>query len=328
MPTRPDYDVVILGGGLAGLSLAMRLIGLPSCRTLVIEPRTAYRRDRTWSYWPLASHPFEGAVTKRWSSWEVWRAGTAGRSLTATQTLADLPYCTIPADRLYDAAREAIERAPHIELRLGVSAEALVEEPDRVRVATSRGEVAAARVFDGRPPAGPRGGLVQRFLGQEVTTDRAVFDPATATLMDFNVPQRPGTVHFLYVLPTSPTQALVEDTWLAPAATPLPDPRDAIRRYLASRFGATRYEVGFEEDGAIPMDPGLQAGAAAGRIIAIGTAGGAIKPSSGYGFLAIQRMAERLAADLAAGRTPRPFQPRTRAARWMDEISSCRPATI
>lgn len=321
MAHRYDYDVVILGGGLAGLSLAVRLADLPQVRTLVIEPRTAYCRDRTWCSWRLVDHPFAGAVSRSWTSWEVLRRGRDGRDVTAVQTSAALPYDMIPSDRLWDVARLRLEGAPQVELRLGSRALDIREEPDRVTVTTEAGPVEAEIVFDSRPPAaGHPGDLVQRFLGQELVVDKPVFDPSRVTLMDFAVPQQPGVVHFLYVLPTSPTEALVEDTWLAPADTPLPDYRTTIRTYMRTRFGATGYTVGFEEEGAIPMSPSLQAPVKAGRVIRVGTAGGAVKPSSGYAFLSIQRMADALAASLAAGSRPEIFQPRSGTAQWMDEI--------
>lgn len=311
------WDVAILGGGLAGLSIAARIAALPGGpRTLVIEPRAAYRRDRTWSYWDLHPHPFQAAATARWDRWAV--RGASGATAIASDSAH--PYRAIPADRFYDAAIARIAGATHVELRLGTRALGLEEGPDRVRVRTDRGEECAAIVLDSRPPTPRPGALAQRFLGQEVVTARPVFDPGVATLMDFDVPQPvPGAVRFLYLLPFSPTEALMEDTWIAPADTALPSHRAGIRAYLAARHGVTRYEILYEEDGAIPMDPDL-APCATARVVPVGTAGGAVKPSTGYAFLAVQRMADAIVGDLAAGRSPRPVPLRGAATRWMDRV--------
>ncbi len=317
---RPDYDIVILGGGLAGLSLAVRLASVPYLRTLILEPRTTYVRDRTWCYWRLHAHPFGDAVAARWTRWETLHRHARNDVRHTLQDSAALPYEMIPADRLYASAQSTIAAQPHIELCTGTRAGALRELSDRVEVETETGRVEAGIVFDSRPPTARPGALEQIFLGQEIVASEPVFDPGRVTLMDFAVPQQPGAVHFLYVLPTSATTALVEDTWLAPPSAVLPDYRATIRTYLGERFGLADYAVAFEEAGAIPMDTELQAEQAAGRIIKVGAAGGAVKPSSGYAFLATQRMADRLVADLAAGRPIRPVQPRRAVARWMDEV--------
>ena len=319
-PAAPDVDVAILGGGLAGLSLAVRLADQPQLRVAVIEPRAEYRRDRTWSYWRLFDHPFRDAVAARWDGWEVARTGPQGRQ-PVVRTAPGIPYETIPADRLYAAAEARLDAAPNVSLRLGCTMTSLRAEVDAVDVETSEGLLRARWVFDSRPPPPSRAGLVQHFLGQEVEVDEPVFDPGRVVLMDFAVPQHPGSARFLYVLPTTDRTALVEDTWLSPPGFEKPDYRAGIRSYLAERYGVARFSVSFEEEGAIPMDPSLQAPTCdPGRVIPIGTAGGVVKPSSGYAFLGIQRMADALAADLAAGRKPRNFQPRSTRLRWMDSV--------
>ena len=314
-----DYDVAILGGGLAGLSLAVRLAASPHIRTLVVEPRRAYRRDRTWSYWRVHDHPFAAAVATRWERWDVRRPGPDGGVRSAIRTSRTYPYETIPADALYRLALKLIAAAPHVELRLGAAAGRVDEDADGVAIELPDGTVRAAFVFDSRPPSGGAD-YAQRFLGQEIVADRPVFDPDRVMLMDFTVPQEPGSVHFLYVLPSSPVTALVEDTWFAPMSASLPDSRETIRAYLGSRYGLGDYDVAFEEEAAIPMDAGLTAPRRSGRVIPIGTPGGAIKPSSGYGFMAIQRGAGEIAADLAAGRPPRPARARGAVAEWLDAV--------
>ena len=69
-----DADVLIVGAGCAGLSLAWHLVerGLGGRRLLLVDPRTEYGRDRTWCFWNVVEHPFEDLVTKRWSRWRNW----------------------------------------------------------------------------------------------------------------------------------------------------------------------------------------------------------------------------------------------------------------
>lgn len=78
------YDIAFAGAGLAALSLAVRLIGLPNPpRIVLIDPRTEFPHDRTWCYWKLHNSRFDPAITHRWHHWLV-RTPTAGTVAAAT----------------------------------------------------------------------------------------------------------------------------------------------------------------------------------------------------------------------------------------------------
>jgi lycopene beta-cyclase len=309
------YDIAIIGAGLAGLSLATRLAepAFSGLRVLVLEPRTSYRRDRTWSYWSMQPHPFQTAVT---TSWDQWRIVTADRAVT--RSAPGCRYESIPADRLYGMALERIHAAAHITFRQGVTAYA---EEGATGVQLRFGsETARSRLaFDTRPPShlGAHG-LTQRFAGWEVEARDDVFDAKTVTLMDFRCAQT-GAAHFTYVLPSTSRRALVEDTWFAPPGFRPPDHRAALRDHLRTRYGVTAFEILFEESGALPMNPVFRPEAGK-RLLPIGTAGGGTRPSTGYAFNAIQAQCNMIASDLLAGRIPRPIRPRPGIVRFMDRI--------
>jgi lycopene beta-cyclase len=309
------YDIAIIGAGLAGLSLAARLAepAFAGLRVLVLEPRTQYRRDRTWSYWSMQPHPFQAAVA---SSWDRWSIVAADR--TVTRGAPGLRYESIPSDRLYRIALDRIRAAPHITLRQGVTAYA-EEDANGVQLRFG-GQTARARSgFDTRPPPCLSAhGLTQRFAGWEIETQDDVFDASTVTLMDFRCAQ-PGAAHFTYVLPSTPRRALVEDTWFAPPGFQPPDHRTAIRDHLRVRYGVTAFDTLFEERGALPMNPIFRP--AHGKyLLPLGTAGGGTRPSTGYAFNAIQAQCDTIAADLLAGRAPRPVPPRPGLVRFMDRV--------
>lgn len=308
------FDVAILGGGLAGLSLAVRLAAprFAGLRVLVVERRAAYVRDRTWSYWSGTPHPFQAAVTHTWDRWSVEAANSS-----AMAEATGLRYETVRSDALYRLALDTIAAAPHIELRLGTCAD-VTETSDGILIGLPGGTVRAGVAFDTRPPPDiGRNGLTQVFLGQEVETERPIFDSGTAILMDFRVEQA-GASHFTYVLPTSPTHALVEDTWFAPAGFRPPDHRAAIADYLAAQ-NAGAFTVQFEEAGALPMDP-VYRPVATERLIPLGTAGGATRPSTGYAFTAIQAQCDAIMAEIELGRVPRLAPLRPALTRFMDHV--------
>lgn len=123
--------------------------------------------------------------------------------------------------------------------------------------------------------------LLQHFHGWRIRTNATTFDPDVATMMDFRVSQSDG-VCFVYVLPYSPTEALVECTVFSGSTWPQSLYEDRLKAYLRDVIGIVDYDVIASETGAIPMcdkQPVRQRGNA---WIAIGVAGGLTKPTTGY----------------------------------------------
>lgn len=320
---------MIAGAGCAGLSLAVQLAtqararGRACPRVVLVEPRTEYRRDRTWCYWRFVEHPFAAAVTRRWTRWMV-REGER-RVVRGSEAH---PYEHVASDVFYDLARETLGRFPEVELRMGERVVAVEEGADAAAVTTSAGRLRARVVFDSRPGEPVRGeagaeevDLLQHFVGWEVEAPRAVFDAETPVLMDFAVSQARG-LHFLYVLPFSATRALVETTYITPATLPDAVYEADLREYLALRFGLAEPALGFVERGAIPMTTRPVVPRAGPRVIHLGLRGGLAKGSTGYAFQAIQGFSAALARELLdrPGVPPTPPRPRPPAAEAMDRV--------
>ena len=310
---RPDADIAILGAGCAGLSLAAALAHAHvHGRVLLLEPRTAYTRDRTWCFWNTEEHPFTSAISHSWKSWRV-----SDGPHEALQRSRRYRYCHIAGDDFYHAALARIEREPEQELRRGVTVHSTgLHSSGLVEIETSSGRILARQVFDSRPPVGIAApALLQRFTGWQVRTAQPCFDPETVELMRFLPSDVPGRTRFLYLLPFSRTEALVEMTYLDAAHLAEPPYEQDLTAWLGEQ--ARDWEVLYTEQGSLPM----QAASAvpAGTIHPIGIRGGRLKPSSGYGFLRIQRHSRLIAQALRAGR-PVPSGAESRLYNAMDAI--------
>ena len=158
--------------------------------------------------------------------------------------------------------------------------------------------------------------MLQHFLGLEVRSRHEIFDPDTAILMDFRVDQSRG-MHFIYLLPFSATEALVESTLFTPSVCPADFYRREIATYLKSHFGLGSFETLRVERGVIPLgtlpprDPSLPG---------IGGNGGAIRPSSGYAFPFIQKQIDRAIAATRNGHDLGFAVPHRRVDLWMDAV--------
>jgi lycopene beta-cyclase len=290
----PDVDVAILGGGCAGLSLAVRL-AQSNLSVRVIEPRKTYANDRAWSFWRMHSDPFEDCVRKEWSSWTI----TGPLGVTARSS-SRMRYQTVESGAFYRQACNMIEKGRKMTLSLGVSAQSVAQSSAGWQVHTEDGAFTAATVVDTRPPRRiPTYG--QFFLGREIKTERPVFDSDVVQLMNFRSGYSTG-VDFVYVLPFAVDQALVEVTSFAPHNPG----HQKFTSWLDTEIAALnpgQIEVLRTEAGALPMQVGF-ADLTHDKIIHMGLGSGAARPSTGYAFTRIQTQADHVAAALIAGEVP------------------------
>jgi lycopene beta-cyclase len=323
-----DADVVIVGGGAAGLSLAHALT-LPGARrelavAVVETPRRALRPgDRTWCFWQAgpADHPEAEAA-----SWARLRVRGRDGGIVDGE-LRSLRYRMLRSDAFEASVRSRLAGLPGVRL-VAATAEAVHDTPGGA-VALCTGDdgrriaVRGRHLFDSRPlPALPpaRTVLLQHFRGWFVRTARPAFDPDVVELMDFRVPQPVRGLAFGYVLPLGPAEALVEYTEFSRAPLSRDAYTAALEHYTRDVLRLGPFEVRAEESGVIPMTDARYPRRAGDRVHLIGAAGGATRPSTGYTFSAVQRQTRAVAAALRDGRAPRLPAPHRRRALAMDAV--------
>ena len=301
-----ENDLLILGGGAAGLSLARRLAeqGTTAPRTLVLESRVDYADDRTWCFWMHPTAQLTHLVRRRWA--KVSLASSTERVLV---DCAEFPYALLPSGGFYQDSRECIARSERVRLAMGVAVLGAPRKVDGLwEVATSAGVQRARWIVDTRPSAPPAEGaavLWQSFLGQEIEAAGPVFDPTVTEIMHFTQGEA-GQILFHYLLPLSPTRALLEVTAFSPKPVGPDGFRAELNRFIDRRLEGRRYQLRREEQGILPMGLPMPVPSADATYVRAGLMAGGARASSGYAFQRIQRWAERCAQSLAAGHGPQP----------------------
>ena len=266
-----EVDIAIIGAGCAGLSLARRLVatqkvsGIKACLYGPVSP--AATNGHSWGFWATQGLTEQAELAKQ--RWQKWQIITTEQKIT--QKADSHPYCRLDSRDWLNLCMDSIEG--HIQY-----------EPDAVPAPGIQ------PVFDSSPPIVPDGAMLQHFRGVEIKTLQNCFSPDTAILMDFRCDQSRG-IHFIYMLPYSPTEALVESTMLSPERQDDAFYTEAINTYLETYWNTGGWQVHHTEQGCIPMafvqptNPSY---------LAIGANGGCIRPSSGYAFAFIQKQTDAL----------------------------------
>jgi len=296
-----NYDLIIVGGGCAGLSLAMRLAKLgPECpRVAIIERRTSYDHDRTWSYWATESAQLTH-LSK--SGWKKVLVGTAhGRVIVDCDKT---PYQSIHSDAFYQSALRKISKNKRIDLFLGESTGQIQKKNNLWQVNIQNTSVSAPQVIDTRPPTRESGDipiLWQSFSGVKVMCSQNIFDDTTATLMDFSE-FAAGEIGFLYLLPFSPTCALIEATVFAKQAKSPGELAAMLDRLVKKSVGSVAYEITYREHFVIPMGLSEHVPHSDPSYVTVGLESGGARASTGYVFQRIQRWADKAVSDIKKGR--------------------------
>lgn len=279
------YDLVIVGGGLAGGLLALALQRhAPECRYLVIEHGKTFGGNHRWSWFASDLSEAGNALLGSFAQ-NVWEEGYDIAFPDYARTLPT-PYCSLSSE---DFNTALIAHLPADRVML----ETRVAELGANGVTLGDGtRIAAARVIDCRhfrPSARLAGGW-QVFLGQHFKLE-APHGLTRPIIMDAKVDQvaphgNGGAYRFVYVLPLSDDEVFIEDTYYAD------QPRldaDALRGRVAAYAHAQGWKgaVIGEETGVLPVISGGDFAAAQAEIAIHGVAiagarGGFSHPLTSY----------------------------------------------
>ncbi len=296
-------ELLIIGGGCAGLSLAATLAqAKTNNQTVVVEPRSEYVNDRTWCFW---TSPPDIAEKFSLTSWPTALISDVHR--TVRVDLSEQPYQMLRAGDFYDAAVKDIQSGSGVDLWMDTKAYTSVLLASGLwQTETSRGPILSKFIVDTRPPAKSACEepiLWQSFVGYEIECEAEIFDPTEARLMDFLSPTR-SDIPFLYVLPISKTRALIELTDLGPCRAQSSSLTERLERHIVNICGKHSFSLIRVEYGAIPMGLPSIPVSPDPTYVYVGVGSGSARPSSGYTFCRLQKWADACAGSLLNGGLP------------------------
>lgn len=288
-------DLAIIGGGCAGLSLARELAHRQTSQSIiVIEPRRYYQDDRSWCFWAPNHHAQEHLVSQIWPAWLFGHQDQPNEKRMSIHH----PYQYIRSIDFYQDCLNSIAQCPTIETRLGESVLKVERHQDGWNIETDRNRISAAHLIDTRPPVREQfsqATLYQCFLGVELELNNGVKNDLTTIELMTDMRMLNDDFCFTYLLPMSTDRLLIELTLFSARPQSAETMQTAFNQLMDMR-GYCSSRILRTESGILPM--GLPADQT--EIPRAGMGGGALRPSSGYGFMRIQRWAQQCADHFCA----------------------------
>ncbi|MBK9257894.1 MAG: lycopene cyclase [Saprospiraceae bacterium] len=307
------YDYILTGGGASGLITAYRMSRdsfFADKSILIIEKDNKNSNDRTWCFWESSIGEWDELLTKKWHNIYF---GSPDFKLHAD--IAPFHYKMLQSSSLYNFIQKQLSN--HFNITVLKDSVTMINESEKsVFVSTSESEYECSYLLNSIPNFNPIQEkeafpyLKQHFVGWFIQTKDNCFDPSEAVFMDFDIPQD-GNTRFIYVLPFSENEALVEYTLFSAELLSYEEYEKGITSYLDSK-GIKDYTITEKEVGNIPMTcyPFHQKNTK--RILHIGSAGGWTKASTGFTFDFISKKSVSLIAFLKTEKPMNEFYKKSR----------------
>lgn len=278
------YHYIFTGSGLSALMTVYEMLlsgKFEDKSILLIDENTKKANDRTWCFWD-EDNLFDEIVSKKWN-----QAIFANEKFNRILELAPYQYKKINGLDFYESVFKKISEHKNIHF-LNQKVVDYSELDNHCVVKTETETLTCNKIFNSiyNPEVVKSQNkfplIQQHFIGWFIKSKEAVFTPNCATFMDFSVEQK-GNTRFMYVLPTSENEALLEYTLFSKNLLSKEEYEAEIEKYIQN-LGITEYEIIEKEQGNIPMTCYPFWKHNTKNIVNIGSAGGWTKASTGYTF--------------------------------------------
>lgn len=310
-----QVEVAIIGAGIAGLSLATQLkLDNPDLDIAVVGP-VDDRNQRISTWLPNAHNPsplLHACIDKHWGSWQF--ADLAGKQ--HHHSAQAWRYVTLDGRRFKQAQAALADQLGVVQIH--DSCHRVKDTGKGYQIFCGDHTLLSTQVVDTRPPAIPEGTVKQQFVGHTIVCEQA-HNYRSPVLMDFSVaPIANDGLTFIYCLPLSERELLVEATTFSPTLQAQEDYEACIERWLATHLpSSSTWRLSDTETGVLPMGPTQPINA---DLVRCGIAGGAARASTGYAWHGTQRQVQRMAARFATSSTLSTLPSYSLRARWMDRV--------
>ncbi len=308
-----QYDYIFTGTGLSALMTVYKMIiseKFQNKHILLLDENAKKINDRTWCFWSKNKSIWETAISKKWDS-----VVFANTDFNKNLDLNPYQYNKIKGLDFYNQILKIITEQKNIDFIQEKVIE--IEELENIVWVKTESQIFSCnQLFNSiyNPSLTTTQSkyplLQQHFVGWFIKTEIPVFNPDQATFMDFSIAQK-GNTRFMYILPTSETEALLEYTLFSKELLSKEEYETEIENYI-HQLGISQYQITEKEIGTIPMSCYPFWKHNTQNVINIGTAGGWTKASTGFTFKNADKKSSKLITFLETKTDFRKFHSKTK----------------
>ncbi|MER3329277.1 MAG: lycopene cyclase family protein, partial [Candidatus Kapaibacterium sp.] len=249
-----EYDIIVCGGGMSGLSLAYRALKSEvwaNKSILIIDKSDKSTNDRTWCFWENSISPFEDIIFRKWEDMCFFSVDDSSYLLDS----GDYSYNMIRSIDFYNYTLNYLKLQPNVTI-VNENILIIANTSSHCELVTNNTKYHSEYIFNSiykKPTLEEKHTyLLQHFKGVVIESSELNLDTKKIHLMDFRTGQENGNT-FFYVLPTSDTTALVEYTLFSDRLLDKNVYDEKIAEYITEVQQIKEYKIVDSEFGVIPM---------------------------------------------------------------------------
>ena len=295
---KKNIDFILLGGGCSSLSLINNIIErkITNYSFIIIEKRKKYLDDKSWCFWDTNNSKFKNLASKGWSKFS-FSANNKTKVLTSNKN----KYYYIKSINFYNSVLKNIKKASNVLLRLDEEVISIKTSLGLYNIKTNKNSYTAKNILDTRIRLDvfkKYPFMYQSFLGYEIEINKKNKIALNQAHIMKNMESLDDFFCFDYILPIKKNVFLFEFTVFSKQLYSVSFFKKRIINRLKNHYDG-EFKIIRKEFGVIPMgfvdrdktnfDKNYILG---------GTIAGAVRPSSGYAFLRIQKWALECAINI------------------------------
>ena len=304
MKASSKFDYIIVGGGLSGLHLSYCFLKdkyFNDYSFLIIDKEKSKKEDNFFSFWEAGNGKWDKILKQRWNKADFY--SSTGK---VVMDFSEYNYKTLSSSKFEEYVKRKIKKKKNFKF-IKDTVLKIREDKNKLVVVGNKKNYQAKHIFDSRFPGGVHQEikkhtyLKQHFLGWVIKTDEKKFNKKSFVFMDYRIRDKNHTA-FTYVLPFKKNEALIEHTYFSKDECDREVYEEYIREYLSKYYNTTNYKIIKSEYGVIPMTSYPFYKESTKNITKIGTAGGWVKPSTGYSFKSCEKYSLKILKNIKEGK--------------------------